>query len=56
MIVIPVITCALGNYSIVEIGQNTEKSTGDWRRLAVMKTSMRKQSANTGVKNSQKIR
>ena len=23
------------NYSIVEIGQNTEKSTGDLRRLAV---------------------
>ena len=26
------------NYSIVEIGQNTEKSPGDWRRLAVSQT------------------
>ena len=29
------------NYSIVEIGQNTEKSTGDLRRLAVTKTTVK---------------
>ena len=28
------------NYSIVEIGQNTEKSPGDLRRLAVTQISM----------------
>ena len=26
------------NYSIIEIDQNTEKSPGDWRRLAVTQT------------------
>ncbi len=26
------------NYSIIEIGQNTEKSPGDFRRLAVTQT------------------
>ena len=26
------------NYSIDEIGQNTKKSPGDWRRLAVTQT------------------
>ena len=39
------------NYSIIEIGQNTEKGPGDLRRLAV--TQML--SANAGVKNSQPI-
>ena len=29
------------NYSIVEIGQNTRKSPGDLRRLAVTQTSAR---------------
>ena len=29
------------NYSLVEIGQNTEKSTGDLRRLAVTQTPMK---------------
>ena len=28
------------NYSIVEIGQNTEKSPGDLRRLAVTQTAV----------------
>ena len=28
------------NYSIVEIGQNTEKSPGNFRRLAVTQTPM----------------
>ena len=31
------------NYSIVEIGPNTEKSPGDMRRLAVTQTSVRNQ-------------
>ena len=35
------------NYSIVENGQNTEKSPGDLRRLAATQT-------NADVKNSQK--
>ena len=29
------------NYSIVEIGQNTEKSPGDMRRLAVIQTPVK---------------
>ena len=29
------------NYSIVEIGQNTEKSPGDLRRLAVTQTPVK---------------
>ena len=29
------------NYSIIEIGQNTEKSPGDLRRLAVTQTSVK---------------
>ena len=29
------------NYSIIEIGQNTEKSSGDLRRLAVTQTPER---------------
>ena len=38
------------NYSIVEIGQNTEKSPGKIRRLVVIQTALEKPSANTGVK------
>ena len=30
------------NYSIVEIGQNTKKSTGDLQRFAVTHTSIKK--------------
>ena len=30
------------NYNIIEIEQNTEKSPGDLRRLAVTQTSLRK--------------
>ena len=29
------------NHSIIKIGQNTEKSSGDLRRLAVIQTSVR---------------
>ena len=42
------------NYSIVEISQNTEKSPGDLKRLAVTQTPVKKPSVNTGVKNYQK--
>ena len=45
-----------GNYpnnSIDEIGQNTEKSPGDLRRLGVIRTPLEKQAANAGVKISQ---
>ena len=41
------------NYSIVEIGHNTEKNPVDLKRLAVSNSS-EKPSANAGVKNSQK--
>ena len=37
------------DYGIVKIGQNTEKSPGDLRRLAVTQTSMK----DADVKNSQ---
>ena len=40
------------NYCMVEIGQNTEKSPGDVKRLAVIQTPVKKPSANAGVKNS----
>ena len=40
------------NYSIVEIGQNTEKSPGDLR--FVVTQILMKNQANTGVKNSQR--
>ena len=43
------------NYSIGEIGQNTEKSRGDLRRLAVAQTSVKKKSANADGKNSQRV-
>ena len=29
------------NYSIIENGQNTEKSPGDWRRFAVTQTPVK---------------
>ena len=38
------------DYSIIKIGQNTEKSPGDLRTLAVIQTPL----ANTGRKNSQR--
>ena len=41
------------DYSIIKIGQNTEKSTGDLRRLAVTPNTSEKLSANGGMKNSQ---
>ena len=41
------------NYNIVEIGQNTEKSPGDLVTCC-NSHSCEKQSANIGVKNSQK--
>ena len=42
------------NYSIVEMGQNTKKSPGDLRRLAVTQTPVTKLSVNAGVKKSQR--
>ena len=44
---------AYPNYCTVEISQNTEKSPGDLRRLAVTQIPMKNPSANAGVKNSQ---
>ena len=41
------------NNSAVKIGQNTKKSPGDLRRLAVTQDSKGKQSTHAGVKNSQ---
>ena len=41
-------------YSIIEIGQNIEKSPGDLRRLAVPEIPVKKTSANADLKNSQK--
>ena len=43
------------NYSITEIGQNTEKSPGDLRRFAVTQDSNGKLLANAGVKNFQMV-
>ena len=40
------------NYYIIENCKNTEKSSGDLRRLAVIQTPVKKPSANTDVKNS----
>ena len=40
------------HYCIIENGQNTEKSPGDLRRLAVTQTPVKKTPANTDVKNS----
>ena len=42
------------NYNIIENGQNTEKSPGDLRRLAVIHSNERP-SAKTDVKNSQGV-
>ena len=42
------------NYSIIKIGQNTEKSRADLGRFAVSQTPVRNQSVTAGVKNSQK--
>ena len=43
------------NYSIVEVGQNTEKSSGDLRRLAVsqnpVKIGVKKLIRNNQIKN-----
>ena len=41
------------NNSIIENGQNTEKSPGDLRRLAV--NSSGRPSANADVKNSKRV-
>ena len=40
------------NDSITENGQNTQKSPGDLRRLAVTQTPVKKKSSNSRVKNS----
>ena len=42
------------NYNIIKIGQNTEKSPENLRRLAVTQTPVRSQSANAGVKKLSK--
>ena len=44
------------NYGMVEIGQNTEKSPGDLRRLAVTQTPVTKPSANADVENCQGVK
>ena len=41
--------------NFIEIDQNTEKSPGDLRRLAVIQNSSERPSAKTDVKNSQGI-
>ena len=43
------------NYSIIENGQNTEKSPGDLRRFAFPQTPVKKPSAKTDEKNSQGV-
>ena len=43
------------NDSIIEDGQNTEKSPGDLRRLDVTQTPVKKPSANANVKNSKRV-
>ena len=42
------------DYSIIKIGQNTEKSPADSRRLAVIHTPAKKPSGIAGMKNSQR--
>ena len=44
------------NYSIIEIGQNIEKSPGDLRKLVVIQTPVNDHRANTDVKNSQRVK
>ena len=41
----------LSEYSITKIGSNTEKSIGHLKRLTVPQSSVKKTSANPGVKN-----
>ena len=41
------------NYSIVEIGQNTEEGPEDLRRLAVAQNPVGKKSAKVSARNSQ---
>ena len=43
------------NYRIIEIGQNTGKSPGDLRRLAVTRNSRERTSANADVKISKEV-
>ena len=63
MTVIPIVIGGLGNnrmnwdlpnYGIIEIGQNTEKSPADLRRLAVTKTAVKNQ-LTLMWKNSQAV-
>ena len=41
---------------LAKIGQNTEKSPGDLRRLIVTQTSEKKPSANADLRNSSEVR
>ena len=43
------------NDSIIEDGQNTEKSPGNWRRLAVSQTPVKKPSDDADLKNSERV-
>ena len=43
------------NDSIIEDGQNTEKSPGDWRRFAVTQTPVEKPLAAADMKNSKRV-
>ena len=45
---------SLSKNSIIKIGQNTKKSVEDMTKLAVSQTPMKKTSAYSVVKNSQK--
>ena len=42
------------NYRIIKIGQNTEKSPGDLKRLGYHSNSSEKLSADAGVRNSKR--
>ena len=44
------------NYSTVKIGQNTEKSPEDLRRLASYSNSIERPSADASMKNSQGVK
>ena len=44
-------SCVHPNCIIVEIGLNTKRSPGDFRRLTITQISAKKSSANAGVKN-----
>ena len=39
------------NYCLIKVGQNTEESPGDLRKLVVTQNPVKKTSANIGVKN-----